>query len=175
MKQPKPLWLLQFLRHCLCRTQTKELTVSAAPVSLSSHQTKWLREREIKAGDSSKGSYTTSCGSHKKIVCPTHPLVCVLHYAIHRPEEGLDIQSDWIFVSITMDSPQEWNFHSPTNLCSPTPPSPAPEGISPHIHDAFNMPTYKIIAACIEVGIHDVLVYYYYSGLVHSTVDASRW
>jgi len=43
--------------------------------------------------------------SHKKIVCPTHPLVCVLHYEI--PEEGLDIQSDWIFVSITMDLPQE--------------------------------------------------------------------
>ena len=65
-------------------------------------------------------------------------------------------------------------IHQQTSV-TPTPPSPAPEGISPHIHDVFNMPTYKIIAACIEAGIHDVLVYYYYSGLVHSTVDASRW
>ena len=63
MKQPKPLWPLQsVLHHCLCKTQTKELTILASQVSLSSHQTKWLREREIKAGDSSGGSYTTRCG-----------------------------------------------------------------------------------------------------------------
>ena len=43
----------------------------------------------------------------KKIACPTLPLACVLHYAIHRPEKGLDIQSDWIFVSITKDLLQE--------------------------------------------------------------------
>ena len=87
MKQPKPLWLLQFLRHCLCRTQTKELTVSAAPVSLSSHQTKWLREREIKAGDSSEGSYTTSCGFTQKKLYVQHILwsvYCTMQYIGQR-------------------------------------------------------------------------------------------
>ena len=38
----------------------------------------------------------------------------------HRSEKGLDIQSEWMFVSITKDLPQEWNFHSPTSLHLPT-------------------------------------------------------
>ena len=145
MKQPKPLCLYSFyatayVKHNHANKRTHNFSYSSQSFISSN------------SGDTSEGSYTTWCGV--TIVCPTHPLVCVLHYAIHRPEEGLDIQSDWIFVSITMDLPQEWSFHSPTNLRSPaTPPSPAPEVISPTLHNAC-----LHIATCIEAGIHDVLL-----------------
>ena len=47
-----------FYATAFVKTQTKELTILASQVSLSSHQTKWLREREIKAGDSTRCGLT---------------------------------------------------------------------------------------------------------------------
>ena len=43
---------------------------------------------------------------------------------MHRPEESLEIQSDWLFVSVMVHLPKEWNFGASTILPSPAiPPS----------------------------------------------------
>ena len=48
---------------------------------------------------------------------------------VHRPEEALDIQSDWMFVNGMVHLPQEWSFGTPTSYPSPaTLPSP----LTPH-------------------------------------------
>ena len=75
---------------------------------------------------------------------------------MHRPEEALDIQSELIIINGMEHLPQEWNFGTPTFLPSAaTPPSPLTatlEVIFPLTwRDTFNIPTYKIIATCVEV------------------------
>ena len=77
------------------------------------------------------------------------------HVNKYRPGEALDIQSELIFANGMVHLSKEWNFDTPTTLFSwATPLLPVtatPEAIFLFTwHHTFNIPTYKIIAMCIE-------------------------
>ena len=77
------------------------------------------------------------------------------HVNKYRPGEALDIQSELIFANGMVHLSKEWNFDTPTSLFSwATPLLPVtatPEAIFLFTwHHTFNIPTYKIIAMCIE-------------------------
>jgi len=112
VKQPKPL---QFLRHCLCKTQTKELTILASQVSLSSHQIKWLREREIKAGDISGGQ---DVDSHTKKLHVQHflwPVYYTMQYTGQRKGWTSNL-TGYLLVSRWTYSRNETFIHQQTSV-----------------------------------------------------------
>ena len=54
-----------------------------------------------------------------------YPKIWIKRSVLHWPEEALETQCEYIFVSVMVHLPQELNLRSPTSLPSPvTPPSP---------------------------------------------------